>query len=449
MSGVPPPAFSQTAGRERALDSIAMSTPPDPVETGLVASLRGLDRDGRLLFLIRSLRMFGYGFLAVVLVLYLDALGLDALTIGVILTLTLVGDTLLSLWLTTSADRIGRRRVLVVGCVLMVAAGIVFALTSWPPLLIVAATIGVISPTGNEVGPFLAVEQSALSESVHGARRTATFAWYNLVGYLATASGALLAGLVSQALIERGLADVDAYRAVVVGYALIGIAMAVACLRLGSRVEAPARESGTRDEVRRRFGLGRSRGVVLRLSALFSIDAFAGGFIPLSLMAFWFHLRFGVEPAALGLIFFVTNLLSAVSALSAAPIAARIGLINTMVFTHLPSNVLLILIPLMPTLELAVAVVIVRFSLSQMDVPTRQSYVMAVVDPDERSAAAGVTGIARTTGAAISPAFSAVLISSAGLAAVPFFLAGGLKIAYDLLLYREFRSVRPADEQPG
>ena len=189
--------------------------------------------------------------------------------------------------------------------------------------------------------------------------------------------------------------------------------------------------------------------MVLRLSALFSIDAFAGGFIPLSLMAFWFHLRFGVEPAALGSIFFVTNLLSAVSALSAARIAARIGLVNTMVFTHLPSNVLLMLIPLMPTLELAVAVLIVRFSLSQMDVPTRQSYVMAVVDPDERSAAAGVTGIARTTGAAISPAFSAVLMSSAGLAAVPFFLAGGLKIAYDLLLYREFRSVRPRDQEPA
>ena len=422
-----------------------MSTPPDPLETGLVASLRGLDRNGRLLFLIRSLRMFGYGFLAVVLVLYLDALGLDALTIGLILTLTLIGDTLLSLWLTTSADRIGRRRVLVVGCVLMVVAGIVFALTSWPPLLIVAATIGVISPTGTEVGPFLAVEQAALSESIHGARRTATFAWYNLVGYVATATGALLAGLVSQVLIERGLATVDAYRAVVVCYALIGIAMAAACLRLGSRVEARARDAASGDQARRRFGLGRSRGVVLRLSALFSIDAFAGGFIPLSLMAFWFHLRFGVEPAALGSIFFVTNLLSAVSALSAARIAARIGLINTMVFTHLPSNVLLVLVPLMPTLELAVAVVIVRFSLSQMDVPTRQSYVMAVVDPDERSAAAGVTGIARTTGAAISPAFSAVLMSSAGLAAVPFFLAGGLKIAYDLLLYREFRSVRPTE----
>jgi MFS family permease len=424
-----------------------MTAPADRVETGLVASLRGLDRNSRLLFLIRSLRMFAYGFLAVVLVLYLDALGLDPFTIGAILTLTLVGDTLVSLWLTTSADRIGRRRVLLAGCVLMVAAGVVFALTSWPPLLIVAATIGVISPTGNEVGPFLAVEQAALSESIHGARRTSTFAWYNLVGYVATASGALLAGVVSQALLDRGAAQADAYRVIVVAYAAIGLIMALASARLGPAIEPPPGESQAADGIRRRFGLGRSRGVVLRLSALFSIDAFAGGFIPLSLMAYWFHLRFGVEPGVLGLVFFGSNLLSAVSALSAARIAARIGLINTMVFTHLPSNVLLILVPLMPTLELAIVVLLLRFCLSQMDVPTRQSYVMAVVDPDERSAAAGVTGIARTTGAAISPSVSTVLVSSAAFAALPFFLAGGLKIVYDLLLYREFRSVRPPDER--
>ena len=186
--------------------------------------------------------------------------------------------------------------------------------------------------------------------------------------------------------------------------------------------------------------------MVLRLSALFSLDAFAGGFIPQSLMAFWFTVQFGVSPGTLGLIFFAANLLAAVSSLSAARIAARIGLIETMVFTHLPSNVLLILVPLMPTLPLAVAVLLLRFSLSQMDVPTRQSYVMAVVDPDERSAAAGVTGIARTVGAAVSPSFSSVLMASAGTVALPFFLAGSLKIVYDLLIYRDFKSVRPPEE---
>src|SRR2546425_4293469 len=191
-----------------------------------MASLRGLDRDGRLLFTTRVLRMFGYGFLAVVLVLYLAALGLDPLTIGAILTLTLVGDTVISLWLTTSADRIGRRRVLTAGSLLMVGAGIVFAITSWVPLLILAATIGVISPTGNEVGPFLAVEQAALSQATPDARRTPTFAWYNLAGYVATAIGALAAGFLSQALISTGVTALAAYKVIVVGYAGCGLLLA-------------------------------------------------------------------------------------------------------------------------------------------------------------------------------------------------------------------------------
>lgn len=418
---------------------------PDP---GLVASLRGLDRNGRLLFAMRTLRMFGYGFLAVVLVLYLDAAGLDPLAIGLVLTLTLVGDAIISLWLTTNADRLGRRRVLVAGAGLMVIAGVVFAFTTWLPLLILAGAIGVVSPTGNEVGPFLAVEQAGLTQTIPDGRRTATFAWYNLVGYVATATGALGAGLFSQALLDGGLAPLDAYRAIVIGYAVIGIAMAIGFWRLSGAIEAPPAKVHT-DGIRRRFGLGRSKGVVLRLSVLFSIDAFGGGFIPQSLMAYWFHLQYGVEPAVLGAIFFGANLFAAVSSLSAARIAARFGLINTMVFTHIPSNVLLILVPLMPTLPLAIAVLLLRFSLSQMDVPTRQSYVMAVVDPDERSAAAGVTGIARTTGAAISPSISSVLIASAGYAALPFYLAGGFKILYDLLIYRAFRSVRPPEERRG
>ena len=418
------------------------SPSPAPVDAGLIASLRGLDRDGRLLFATRILRMFGYGFVAVILVLYLAALSLDAVTIGAILTLTLVGDTVVSLWLTTNADRIGRRRVLVAGSLLMAGAGVVFAFTSWVPLLILAATIGVISPTGNEVGPFLAVEQAALSQAVPDARRTPTFAWYNVAGYVATAFGSLSAGLATQAFLAAGMAEIAAYRVIVIGYAVIGLVMAVIFARVGQTVEAPPASAPT-DGIRRRLGLGRSRGIVARLSALFALDAFGGGFVPQSLMAYWFHLRFGVDPGVLGSIFFAANILSAVSALSAARIAAKIGLINTMVFTHLPSNVLLILVPLMPNLPLAIACLLLRFTLSQMDVPTRQSYVISVVDPDERSAAAGVTGIARTTGAAISPALSAPLVANAGLAAIPFFLAGGLKILYDLLLYRAFRSAPP------
>jgi MFS family permease len=425
--------------------SPAPARAPDP---GLVASLRGLDRNGRVLFAMRTLRMFAYGFLAVVLVLYLAAVGLDPLAIGIVLTLTLIGDTFISLWLTTNADRFGRRRVLVAGAALMIVAGVVFAFTSFVPLLILAGAIGVVSPTGNEVGPFLAVEQAALTQTVPDRRRTATFAWYNLVGYVATASGALGAGLLSQVLIDRGAAPADAYRAIVIGYAVIGIAMVIGFWRLGAAIEAPPAKVSM-DGIRRRFGLGRSKGVVLKLSVLFSLDAFGGGFIPQSLMAYWFHIQYGADPALLGLIFFGANLLAAVSSLSAARIAARFGLLNTMVFTHLPSNVLLILVPLMPTLPLAIAVLLLRFSLSQMDVPTRQSYVMAVVDPDERSAAAGVTGVARTTGAAISPSFSSVLMASAGYASLPFFLAGGFKILYDLLIYREFSAVKPPEERQG
>jgi MFS family permease len=424
-------------------------TTAESSDASLIASLRGLGRDGRSLFALRTVRMFGYGFLAVVLVLYLDASGLDPIAIGAVLTLTLVGDTLISLWLTTHADRFGRRRVLILSSLLVVIAGVVFALTDWLPLLILAGIIGVISPTGNEVGPFLAVEQASLTQIVSDRRRTATFAWYNLAGYVATATGALAAGLLGQALIGAGWRDVDAYRAVVIGYAAIGLVMAILATRLSPTIEVPAAEAAPDDGIAKRLGLGRSRSVVLRLSALFSLDAFAGGFIPQSLMAYWFALRFGVSPATLGAIFFAANILAAVSSLSAARIAARIGLIETMVFTHLPSNILLILVPLMPTLPLAVVMLLLRFTLSQMDVPTRQSYVMAVVQPEERSAAAGVTGIARTVGAAISPSFSTVLVATAATAAIPFYLAGGLKIVYDLLIYRDFRKVRPPEEASG
>ncbi len=201
-----------------------------------------------------------------VLVLYLDAMGLDAITVGIVLTLTLIGDTVISLWLTTNADHFGRRRILVGGALLMVVAGIVFAATDWVPLLILAATIGVISPTGNEVGPFLAVEQASLSQTVPDGRRTATFAWYNLAGYVATATGALGAGLLSQVLLDRGAPPVDAYRAIVIGYAVFGAAMALGFSRLGPTIEAPPRATAT-DGIRRRLGLGRSKGIVLRLVA--------------------------------------------------------------------------------------------------------------------------------------------------------------------------------------
>jgi MFS family permease len=412
---------------------------------GTLPTLAGLDRDGRTLFLTRAGRMFGYGFLAVVLVLYLSALGIPDPQIGLLLSLTLVGDTLISLWLTTHADRVGRRRVLVLGALLMLGAGLVFAIARDPLLLLVAATIGVISPSGNEVGPFLAVEQAALTQRVPAARRTGVLAWYNLAGQVASAVGALAAGLLAQMLQSGGASPLDSYRAIVIGYAIVGLLLGLGFARLSSAIEVP------RDVLLAAppalFGLHKSRRVVFRLSAIFSLDAFAGGFVTQSLMAYWFHLRWGVEPALLGGIFFAANILAAISALSAARLAARFGLINTMVFTHLPSNVLLILVPLMPNLPLAIVVLLARFSISQMDVPTRQSYTISVVDPDERSAAAGVTGIARTTGSAVSPLIAAPLVGMASLAAVPFYIAGGLKIAYDLILYQLFRSAPTPEEE--
>jgi MFS family permease len=402
-------------------------------------------RDIGLLFTTRILRMFGYGFLAVTLVLYLTALGLSGGEVGLLLALTLLGDAVVSLWLTTHADRFGRRRVLVVGACLMLVAGLAFVASPAFIVLLVAATIGVISPSGNEVGPFLAVEQASLSQLVPAERRTGIFAWYQLAGSFATATGALIAGAAAQLAIGKGSTPLEAYRLVIVGYAIVGIALTILFAGVSPRIEVPSRD--VRDEpLRTRLGLHRSQAVVLRLSALFALDAFAGGFVIMSFIALWFQVRFGLDPATLGALIFGANLLAGVSALAAAPIARRIGLVRTMVFTHLPSNVLLILVPFMPTLPLAAGLLLIRFSISQMDVPTRQSYTMAIVDEDERSAAAGVTGIARSLGVAAAPLVAGPLYLSAALTGLPFVIAGGLKIVYDLLLYRRFQKVRPPEE---
>jgi MFS family permease len=402
-------------------------------------------RDLPLLFVGRAVRMFAYGLVSVVLVLHLRAAGLDEARIGLLLTLTLLGDVAVSLLVTTHADRAGRRRMLVAGAGLMLLAGVAFASASSFALLALAATIGVLSPSGNEVGPFFAIEQAALAQEVPSDRRTGWFAWYQLTGALSTAAGALAGGLAAAALQRAGSTDLESYRVVFWAYAATGAVLAVVSARLSAAVEAPANAGA--DGLRPRLGLHRSRPVVLRLSALFSVDAFAGGLVVQSFVAWWFHVRFGAGPAALGAIFSAASLLGGVSALSAAAIARRFGLVNTMVFTHLPSNVLLALVPLMPTLPLAVAVLLLRFSISQMDVPTRQSYTMAVVDPDERSGAAGVTGIARTVGAALAPLAAGPLYASAALASVPFFAAAGLKIVYDLVLWRSFRALPPPEER--
>lgn len=397
-----------------------------------------LSQDSFLLFATRCSRMFAYGLLSVVLVIYLAEIGLQEWEIGLLLTLTLVGDTAISLLLTTTADRFGRRRTLIVGSILMVLAGVVFVSTGNLLLLLVAATIGVISPSGNEIGPFLSVEQAALSQIVSDEKRTGVFAWYNLVGSFSTALGAFAGGLIVEASQRYGLIGEAAFRPVLWAYACIGLILIGGFAFLTSAVEAQREDRPAKTKTL--LGLHESKRIVLKLSLLFALDAFGGGFVIQSVIAYWFYVRFQLDPAILGTIFLFANLLAGVSALAAGWLASRIGLVNTMVFTHLPSNVLLILVPMMPNLYWAVGLLLLRFSISQMDVPTRQAYTMAVVHPDERSAAAGITAVARSVGASISPMLAILLVGSSGLMSTPFFLAGGLKIVYDLLLYRAFTS---------
>lgn len=412
---------------------------------GLLARMDDATRNMRLLFAARMVRMFAYGLLGVVLVLYLVERGLDEAAVGLLLTCTFLGDAAISLWLSTHADRWGRKRTLLAGAALMAGGGALMAVTGSFWWLLFAATIGVISPTGNEVGPFLAVEQASLAQVVPDARRTHFFAWYNLAGYAATALGALVAGGVAHVLQHAGWSTLASYASLFWAYGALGLVIALLVARLSDRIEAPATARAA--EGNSLFGLRESRGIVFRLSALFSLDAFAGGFIVQSLMAYWFHVRFGVNEAALGTVFFGANILSGVSSLAAVPLAKRIGLVNTMVGTHLPSNVLLMLVPLMPTFGWAAAVLWLRHTISQMDVPTRQSYVNAVVPATERSAANGVTGTARQLGTALAPTFAGLMTPALLLAGGPFFVAGGLKVIYDLALWRSFRRVRPPEER--
>ncbi|MFN8434666.1 MAG: MFS transporter [Anaerolineales bacterium] len=399
--------------------------------------------DIALLFTTRIIRMFCYGFLSVILVLYLSETGITEQQAGLLFTFTLAGDAAISLYLTTHADGFGRKRTLIIGALLMLGAGVVFLMTNNIEVLMLAAIIGVISPSGNEIGPFLSVEQASLSQLLPDKMRTKIFAWYNLVGSFSTAIGALTGGWLAQLLQASGWSALDSYRYILIGYAVGGLLIAILFLQVSPAIEVHSEPN----ETKKVLGLHKSRNVVLKLSAFFALDAFAGGLIVQSMIAYWFHIKFGVDSGILGSIFFGANILAGISSLLAVKIADKFGLINTMVFTHIPSNIFLILVPLMPSLPLAIGILLLRFSISQMDVPTRQSYTMAVVAPDERSAASGVTAIARSVGASISPALTGIFFSMPNLLSVPFFLCGGLKIVYDLLLWREFSQVRPPEEK--
>jgi MFS family permease len=403
------------------------------------APLAWLSLDGKKLLVTRVLRTFAYGYLAVVLAVYLSALGLGTIEVGLVLSAAILGSALMTVVWALAADRYGRRRTVATMAALMIVGGLLFAFGSSFGLLLLGAFTGTISATSSEVGSFLTVEQAILPQTAPPERRTWLFSIYAFVANIAQAAGSLFAGAVA-AFATIGLVGADAYRPLFVLYAVVGLLNLVIFASLSDRVEA-ARIDGQR----RFFGVHRSSGVIARLAGLFAADAFAGGLVVQSLVAYWFYARWGFDAGQLAVLFFFVNILSGFSLLAAGWLAGRIGLINTMVFTHLPSHALLVLVPLMPSAELAAAVFLLRMSISQMDVPTRQSYTMAVVDPDERTAAAGLTNLARNAASAVAPTVTGWAFATGALAA-PFFIAGGIKVVYDLLIFVSFRGVRPPEE---
>ncbi len=397
-----------------------------------------LSRDGWLLFATCGLRSLAYGFLSVILGLYLDAIGLSVVAIGWIFTAALAGGALMTIAITAVADSFGRKTLLIAGALMMGLAGWAFAVSDNPIVLVIAAIFGTISPSGKEVGPFLSLEQAILPQTTSDQNRTAVFSAYNLVGSFAGAIGALAVGLPS----FFALTALAGFRFLIWGYVGAALLLALLFAFLSPAVEAKKPTEPAKSQV----GLQKSRAMVAKLAGLFALDAFAGAFIVQSIVAYWFYLRYQTDLTALGGIFFGTNIFAALSFLAAPALARRFGLLNTMVFTHLPSNFLILLVPLMPSVEWATAVLVLRYSLSQMDVPTRQSYTMAVVDADERAAAAGILSVARNAGAAMAPLFTGAILAMPKLG-LPFLLAGGIKIVYDLWIFALFRYVKPPEEK--
>lgn len=401
----------------------------------------------RLILVMRGLRSLAYGLLAVLLGVALTDEGFSPVAIGILITVSLIGDMVGTYVIGLVADTWGRRRVLALLSLLMAGTGIVFGLTSRYPLLLIAAFFGTLGTSASETAPFLPIDQAMIAQVTLPERRTALFARYNLVASLSVAVGALAAG-APDLLARVGLSQALGIRLMFGAYTLLALVVAGLSLRLSSDVEVPRQSPLQPQRIWQRLvpQFGHSRGIVWRLTALFSVDALAGGMVVQSLMVLFFHLRFGVSLTTLSALFFGANLLSALSFLAAVPLAKRFGLLNTMVFTHLPSNVLLILVAFAPTFPFAAALLLLRQALSQMDVPTRQAYTMALVAPEERTSAASVTSLARSIGSSTSPVFSGLLLQGPLIIiGLPFILAGTLKAAYDLTLWSVFRRVRLAE----
>jgi MFS family permease len=397
----------------------------------------GTARDARLLMCTRAVRAFGDGYVSLLLPFYLTLLGLNALEVGIIITATLLGAGAMTLAAGLVAHRFRSRNLLMAGSLLLVivSAALAHASDFWPLLLI--AALGVLNPSSGDVTVFAPLEQSLLAHAVVPQSRTALFARYSLIGSLVAAMGAQAAGIPSLLAAWSGLDLIAAVQTMFLLYGVLGLANLLLYARVSLAIEAP--------QTGQRAPLGKSKRIVYKLAALFSLDAFGGGFAVQSLIALWLFQRFELSIGTASTIFFWTNILAAISFLLAARIAGRIGLVNTMVFTHLPANVFLILVPFMPTLPLAILFLCLRAALSSMDVPVRSSYVMAVVSPGERAAAASVTTVPRSFAAAVSPAFAGYLLALSTFG-WPLVICGGLKIAYDLLLLRMFSAVKPPEE---
>jgi MFS family permease len=398
----------------------------------------GAAPEARLLLVARGLRAFGDGLVSLILPVYLLALGYGAFEAGVLASATLAGSALLTLIVGLTAHRASGRALLMGASVVMLLTGVAFAASQefWPLLLV--AFVGTLNPSTGDVSVFLPLEQAQLAHLVSDRDRTRLFARYSFVGSSAAAVGALCAGFPEIVAGLAGLAPKQALQTVFVLYAALGGVVLLLYARL------PRTDSIGSTPVPA-HPLGPSRRIVLLLAALFSLDSFAGGFVVQSLLALWLFERFGLSLATTGVIFFWAGVLSALSYFAASWISERIGLVNTMVFTHLPANVCLVLVPFAPTLWAAVALLLVRAALSQMDVPTRTSYVMAVVTPGERAAAASVTAVPRSLAAAVSPMLAGSLLAASGFG-WPLVVGGALKIVYDLLLLAMFRNVRPPEE---
>ena len=399
---------------------------------------RGVSQDAKLILAARALRAFADGFVSVLLPVYLLELGFSVITVGAIVTATLIGSALLTLWVGIYAHRHKRRLLLLAACVLMAGTGAGFALTSqfWP--LLIVAFIGTLNPSSGDVSVFLPLEHTVLAQAADPQQRTALFARYSLAGALAGALGTLAASLPDLAVEQAGASHLAATQAM---FWLYGLTGALAFLLYGSL--SPAVEAQPEAPP---APLRQSRRIVYGLAALFSIDSFGGGFFVQSLLVLWLYQAYGLSVTTAASILFWSGLFSALSFLAAVPISTRFGLVNTMVFTHLPSNIFVILVPFAPNLTIAIGLLLARSALSQMDVPTRSSYVMAVVTPPERPAAASLTAVPRSFASALSPLLASYLLTLSSFG-WPLIIGGVLKGAYDLLLLFKFRKLRPPEEE--